>query len=64
MPDALLPYKIGDIVPKWEDPNAWSDRLTPSVRPGNARKLERHGLNDLKAYAGKFMDRLNYVRYG
>ena len=26
---ALLPYKIGDIVPKWEDPSIWSDRLDP-----------------------------------
>jgi hypothetical protein len=26
---ALLPYKIDDIVPKWEDPNMWSDRLDP-----------------------------------
>jgi hypothetical protein len=26
---ALRPYKIGDIVPKWEEPNTWSDRLDP-----------------------------------
>jgi hypothetical protein len=26
---ALLPYKIGDIVPKWADPIMWSDRLNP-----------------------------------
>lgn len=24
-----LPYKIGDFVPKWLDPNCWSDRLDP-----------------------------------
>ena len=25
----LLPNKIGDFVPKWEDPVRWSDRLDP-----------------------------------
>jgi hypothetical protein len=23
------PYKIGEFVPKWQDPNGWSDRLDP-----------------------------------
>ena len=37
---ALLPYKIGEIVPKWEHPAKWSDRLNPDFLD---YKYEDHG---------------------
>jgi hypothetical protein len=40
---ALLPYKIRDIVPKWEHPLMWSDRLNPDFLD---YKYEDHGGDD------------------
>jgi hypothetical protein len=40
---AKLPYKIGDFVPKWQDPNSWSDRLDPGFLD---YKHEDHGADD------------------
>jgi hypothetical protein len=43
IPRWMLPYKVGDFVPKWQDPNSWSDRLDPGFLD---YKHEDHSADD------------------
>ena len=40
---ALLPHKIGEFIAKWEDPNAWPNRLDPGFLDYNYEDRDADG---------------------